>query len=173
MTNGIEDPSYPKAVADIRFQDNLAEEFAELRVQPAAADPNKPADCAAGLRVDNPADSSNEPAGSTDSGVEDEEADSEEDDEYPMRDETLPNSPVYDKTLQGILREAKTSLQTLETTIRSCPLSQDNETALASLADQTERLAKFEFPKTRIVGFVGDSGAGMTLPLGESYTSRV
>jgi hypothetical protein len=57
--------------------------------------------------------------------------------------------------------------------MRSCPLSQNNETTLASLADETERLAKFEFPKTRIVGFVGDSGAGMILASGKSYTPRV
>jgi hypothetical protein len=90
-----------------------------------------------------------------------------------MRDETLPSAPVYDKTLQRLLREAKTSLQTLEGTIRSCPLSQNNEAVLASLADETERLANFEFPKTRIVGFVGDSGAGMSLISGKNYTSRV
>jgi hypothetical protein len=119
----------------------------------------------AGTLVDKSADSSN---GSVEYEEEDEE---ESDNEYSMRSETLPDAPVYDKTLQILLRETKTNIQSLERTIRSCPLSQNNGSTLASLADQTGRLANFEFPKTRIVGFVGDSGTGMTLG-GDSYTLR-
>lgn len=111
----------------------------------------------AGLRVDGPMNSSNEPIDYASSVI------TEEDDNYSVRSEPLPEAPIYDKALQGVLREAKINLQTLERTMQTCPLRQDNTTTFASLADQTKRLASFEYPKTRVVGFVGDSGAGTCL----------
>ena len=117
----------------------------------------------ADLRVDGPTNSSNESSDYANSVITEDDDFSDEDDEYSMRCEVLPDAPIYDKELQGVLREAKTNLQTLERTMEACPLRQDNTTTFASLADQTKRLASFEYPKSRVVGFVGDSGAGTCL----------
>ena len=77
-----------------------------------------------------------------------------------MRGESLPNAPIYDVELQAALREAKDQLGALESTMKQCPIAFDGKSKLSELAQQTRRLAQFEYPTTRTIGFVGGSGVG-------------
>jgi hypothetical protein len=77
-----------------------------------------------------------------------------------MRDEPLPDVPIYNPALQAVLGDTKTKLQQLSSSMERCGLFGDKTSDLFSHAQQTERLAGFEYPKTRVVGFVGDSGVG-------------
>ena len=77
-----------------------------------------------------------------------------------MREESLPNAPIYNVELQAVLREAKNQLDALEFTMSQCPIAFDSESNLSVLAQRTRRLAQFEYPTTRTIGFIGGSGVG-------------
>lgn len=99
------------------------------------------------------------PGGSEDTV--DSDFDIDEDDlTYSMRNENLPDAPIYNKELQSVLRGAKEKLGALAIDMNTCPLSLHNDSDFSSLLQETQRLANFEYPKTRVIGFVGDSGVG-------------
>jgi hypothetical protein len=86
----------------------------------------------------------------------------DDDDEsvYSMRKEGLPNAPIYNQKLQGILGDVKTQLGELESTMAQCAIVSENKSSLYALHEQTRSLANFEYPTTRTIGFVGGSGVG-------------
>jgi len=79
---------------------------------------------------------------------------------YGMRRENLPNAPIYNQRLQTALREVKSQLGELESIIGRCPIASDDESKISALFKQVINQAQFEYPTTRTIGFVGDSGVG-------------
>jgi hypothetical protein len=79
---------------------------------------------------------------------------------YRLRAETLPDAPIYDPQLQNGLRETKAQLSHLFSSIESCPMASDSTRTLFSLGQQIQRLSNFDYPRTRTIGLIGDSGAG-------------
>ncbi|CAI7660451.1 unnamed protein product [Penicillium crustosum] len=77
-----------------------------------------------------------------------------------IRDETLPPAPIYNNRLQDGLKAVKGHLASLASTMRLSELTQDQSTSLYTLYKQTEKMSRFQYPVTRTVGFIGDSGVG-------------
>lgn len=78
-----------------------------------------------------------------------------------IREEPLPAAPVYNHRLQTGLKEVKGELASLADMMALSELKQDQSTDLHSLFERTKRMSVFEYPETRTVGFIGDSGVGM------------
>jgi hypothetical protein len=78
-----------------------------------------------------------------------------------IRNETLPPAPIYNSRLQDGLKAVKHHLAGLANTMHLSELTQDQSTSLHTLWKRTEKMSKFEYPETRTVGFIGDSGVGM------------
>ena len=78
-----------------------------------------------------------------------------------IRDEALPPAPIYNGRLQDGLKAVKHQLASLANTMHVSELTQDQSTSLHTLWKRTEKMSKFEYPETRTVGFIGDSGVGM------------
>jgi hypothetical protein len=74
--------------------------------------------------------------------------------------ETPPEAPIYDTRVQAAVQNIKHQLRELDATLRKCALASDPAAVLKRLADQTKTLSEFEYPKTRVVGLVGESGVG-------------
>jgi hypothetical protein len=78
-----------------------------------------------------------------------------------IREEPLPGAPVYNRRLQDGLKEVKRELAVLAETMGLSELNQNHFSDLHALYEQTKRMSMFEYPDTRTVGFIGDSGVGM------------
>ncbi|KAL2860560.1 hypothetical protein BJX68DRAFT_261492 [Aspergillus pseudodeflectus] len=79
---------------------------------------------------------------------------------YNIREEALPRAPIYDVGLQNALREVRTHLTDLKSSMARFHLVHDESTRVHELYKQIESMSRFEYPETRIVGFIGDSGVG-------------
>ncbi|KAJ5950769.1 uncharacterized protein N7479_009182 [Penicillium vulpinum] len=77
-----------------------------------------------------------------------------------IREEPLPAAPVYNRRLQAGLKEVKAQLAGLADMMGLSGLNQDQSTDLYSLYERTKRMSMFEYPESRTVGFIGDSGVG-------------
>ncbi|KAJ5209115.1 hypothetical protein N7449_003494 [Penicillium cf. viridicatum] len=77
-----------------------------------------------------------------------------------IRDETLPPAPIYNNRLQDGLKAVKGHLASLASAMRLSELTQDQSTSLYTLYKRTEKMSGFQYPVTRTVGFIGDSGVG-------------
>ncbi|KAJ6150057.1 hypothetical protein N7471_001256 [Penicillium samsonianum] len=77
-----------------------------------------------------------------------------------IRDETLPPAPIYNNRLQDGLKAVKGHLASLASAMRLSELTQDQSTSLYTLYKRTEKMSRFQYPVTRTVGFIGDSGVG-------------
>ena len=78
-----------------------------------------------------------------------------------IREESLPVAPVYNSRVQDGLKEVKRELSILADTMGLSELTQDDSSDLHALYEQTKKMSMFEYPVTRTVGFIGDSGVGM------------
>ncbi|KAJ5557173.1 hypothetical protein N7494_001088 [Penicillium frequentans] len=74
--------------------------------------------------------------------------------------EPLPKAPIYDHGLQRGIRDVRKQLARLSRTIRLSEVVGDQSSNLTELKDETEKLANFQYPKFRTVGFIGTSGEG-------------
>ncbi|KAL4991483.1 hypothetical protein BDW68DRAFT_142463 [Aspergillus falconensis] len=79
---------------------------------------------------------------------------------YSLREEELPPAPIYDLRLQQSLREVRSHLADLVVSMERSELVRDEASDIGALYKQVESTSKFEYPETRIVGFIGDSGVG-------------
>ncbi|KAJ5711184.1 hypothetical protein N7488_005340 [Penicillium malachiteum] len=77
-----------------------------------------------------------------------------------IRDESLPNVPIYDARLQDQVKEVKSKLTSLVTSIGSSALVHDQSSSLHAHYQKVKKASKFEYPEIRTVGFIGDSGVG-------------
>ncbi|KAF2801711.1 uncharacterized protein BDZ99DRAFT_528183 [Mytilinidion resinicola] len=80
--------------------------------------------------------------------------------EYNLRTESLPDVPIYDTRLQNALRDTKEQLRELHEAMEFGPGILNQAPNLSILAQQTNQLADFAYPETRTIGLVGDSGVG-------------
>jgi hypothetical protein len=90
-------------------------------------------------------------------------SDDDDDDEdylYNVRQEELPQVPIYDIRLQNALRNVRGQLADLAQVMNRRELAQDPTTAFHGLYKQTLEASRFAYPATRTVGFIGDSGMG-------------
>lgn len=103
------------------------------------------------------------PSEDSDSDSDNVKTDAESDDDpllYNVRQELLPRARIYNADLQSVLSEVNQQLSYLKEDMRQCPLSQERESSLHNLYEQTCALSQVECPETRIVGFIGNSGVG-------------
>ncbi|GIJ92098.1 hypothetical protein Asppvi_011073 [Aspergillus pseudoviridinutans] len=79
---------------------------------------------------------------------------------YNIRQEELPQVPIYDIRLQTALRNVRGQLADLAQVMSRRELAQDPTSAFHELYKQTLEASGFAYPATRTVGFIGDSGMG-------------
>ncbi|KAF9893535.1 hypothetical protein FE257_010847 [Aspergillus nanangensis] len=84
----------------------------------------------------------------------------EEDYLYNIRQEGLPRAPIYDRDLQSALRQVRGQLSELGNEMRQSDLVHDPSTILHGIYKDILEASTFEYPATRIVGFIGESGVG-------------
>ncbi|RSM00468.1 hypothetical protein CDV31_011793 [Fusarium ambrosium] len=75
-------------------------------------------------------------------------------------DEELPQDAFHSPEFQQAFRDAKQLMSTVEGVLGSSSLHNSPESTIHRLHDEAGELARFEYPSTRTVGFVGDSGVG-------------
>ncbi|KAJ4328907.1 hypothetical protein N0V84_000695 [Fusarium piperis] len=75
-------------------------------------------------------------------------------------DEELPQDAFHSPEFQQAFRDAKQLMSTVEGVLGSSSLHNSPESTIRRLLDEAGELARFEYPSTRTVGFVGDSGVG-------------
>lgn len=79
---------------------------------------------------------------------------------HDVRGETPANDRYNLPAVQQALRDTKGLMSEVAHVLGSSTLHNEPDSVMVRLHRQAENLAKFECPPTRIVGFVGDSGAG-------------
>ncbi|PTU21875.1 hypothetical protein P175DRAFT_0436233 [Aspergillus ochraceoroseus IBT 24754] len=84
----------------------------------------------------------------------------EESDEYHVSQEKLPDAPIYNVRLQRAVKEVRSQLLHLSNTMGRCGLAHDQTTDISALYEQVQMMSKFDYPATRTVGLIGDSGVG-------------
>ncbi|KAL4941621.1 hypothetical protein BDV06DRAFT_194026 [Aspergillus oleicola] len=95
--------------------------------------------------------------GDPDSGS---EGNSDEDSTYNMREEQLPQAPIYDPRLQNALREVRGRLADLVDSMTRSEIVREESTRINELYNQVGTASRFSYPESRIIGFIGDSGSG-------------
>ncbi|KAJ5123593.1 hypothetical protein N7448_009690 [Penicillium atrosanguineum] len=75
-------------------------------------------------------------------------------------DDLFSPDPIDDRNLQANLNVVKVQLQELSRVISECPLSQDPGTRLHKIYQEARKLSEYKDQERRIVGFIGETGAG-------------
>ncbi|EEU37779.1 uncharacterized protein NECHADRAFT_102212 [Fusarium vanettenii 77-13-4] len=79
---------------------------------------------------------------------------------HSVLDEELPQDAFHSPEFQQAFRDAKQLMSTVEGVLGSSSLHNSPESTIRRLHNEAGELARFEYPSTRTVGFVGDSGVG-------------
>ncbi|KAF4971538.1 hypothetical protein FZEAL_9822 [Fusarium zealandicum] len=79
---------------------------------------------------------------------------------HDVLEEDLPQDAFHTPQFQQAFRDAKQLMSNVEGVLGSSSLHNDQESTMRRLYEQAGELARFEYPSTRTVGFVGDSGVG-------------
>ncbi len=74
--------------------------------------------------------------------------------------EELPNDLFHTATFQQAFSDAKRLMTELTETLSSSNVHHEPDSSMRGLYERASELSRFHCPSTRIVGFVGDSGAG-------------
>lgn len=77
-----------------------------------------------------------------------------------LEDEELPQDAFHSPSFQKAFRDAKQLMANVERVLGSSYLHNEPGSTIGRLHSEAGELARFEFPSTRTVGFVGDSGVG-------------
>ncbi|KAM0549840.1 hypothetical protein ACHAPJ_009282 [Fusarium lateritium] len=77
-----------------------------------------------------------------------------------VADEELPDDAFHSPEFQRAFRDTKQLMSSVKIVLESSTLHSDPESTMRKLYQEASRLANFEYPATRTVGFVGDSGVG-------------
>ncbi|KAI2794480.1 hypothetical protein POX_a01079 [Penicillium oxalicum] len=94
-------------------------------------------------------------AGKSTREQENEDQENEDDDDH----EAI-TDPIDDPGVQRHLASVARQLQELHQRVQRCPLSQDPLSNLHTVAQEIEKLSKFQDRQERIVGLIGETGAG-------------
>ncbi|OKO98289.1 hypothetical protein PENSUB_9387 [Penicillium subrubescens] len=92
-------------------------------------------------------------------GDDDEDENEDEAEEEPVDDGFSSPDPIDDRALQNNLNTLKLKLQGLSREIYSYELARDPGTRLHHIYQETKKLSEFKDQETRIVGFIGETGA--------------
>jgi hypothetical protein len=86
---------------------------------------------------------------------------------YDVQDEVPPKDRFHDPAFQTAFRDAKEVVADLRVALSSSALHVEEGSTIRRLDEMARSLYQFRCPSTRVVGFVGDSGAGkfQLLPL--------
>lgn len=79
-------------------------------------------------------------------------------------DEELPQDAFHSPEFQQAFRDAKQLMSNVERALGSSSLHNNADSTMRRLYEEAGELAAFEYPSTRTVGFVGDSGVGELRP---------
>ncbi|KAL0931975.1 Nuclear GTPase SLIP-GC 3 [Colletotrichum truncatum] len=77
---------------------------------------------------------------------------------HDVKDEEVPPNRFHDPKVQEAFRNAKALMSRLADALGSSPLHINPDSTIRQLHRQAQKLAHFQPPSTRTVGFVGDSG---------------
>ncbi|RYC86006.1 hypothetical protein BFJ63_vAg11186 [Fusarium oxysporum f. sp. narcissi] len=80
--------------------------------------------------------------------------------QHDVADEELPDDAFHSPEFQGAFRDAKQLMSNIQSVLGSSNIHEAHESTMGKLHEDAGRLAAFEYPATRTVGFVGDSGVG-------------
>ncbi|PCD30492.1 hypothetical protein AU210_010173 [Fusarium oxysporum f. sp. radicis-cucumerinum] len=80
--------------------------------------------------------------------------------QHDVADEELPDDAFHSPEFQGAFRNAKQLMSNIQSVLGSSNIHEAHESTMGKLHEDAGRLAAFEYPATRTVGFVGDSGVG-------------
>lgn len=84
---------------------------------------------------------------------------------HDVRDEELPHDAFHSPEFQKAFADAKQLMANMSSVLSSSTLHTDSSATIHGLYHQAEELAQFQYPSSRTVGFVGDSGVGESPPL--------
>lgn len=79
---------------------------------------------------------------------------------HKVTDEDPQEDAFNNEIFQRNLAVTKAMVRDLESTLGSSALHQEPDSRMHTLHQQASQLVNFGFPNSRVVGFVGDSGAG-------------
>lgn len=79
---------------------------------------------------------------------------------HSVLDEELPGDAFHTPEFQGAFQDAKNLMTRVKGVLGSSALHRDPQSTMRRLHQEAGELAGFEYPSTRTVGFVGDSGVG-------------
>ncbi|CAG9972550.1 unnamed protein product [Clonostachys byssicola] len=77
-----------------------------------------------------------------------------------VHEEPLPEDIFHSPAFQQALRDAKSLTADLKAVMDDAPLLHDHESTISKLHEEAVKLSSFEYPTSRRIGFVGDSGVG-------------
>ncbi|KAF5678788.1 hypothetical protein FCIRC_6403 [Fusarium circinatum] len=80
--------------------------------------------------------------------------------QHDVADEELPDDAFHSPEFQGAFRDAKQLMSNIQSVLGSSNVHEGSESTMRKLHEEAGKLAAFEYPATRTVGFVGDSGVG-------------
>ncbi|KAG5757402.1 hypothetical protein H9Q70_000052 [Fusarium xylarioides] len=80
--------------------------------------------------------------------------------QHDVADEELPDDAFHSTEFQGAFRDAKQLMSSIQSVLGSSNIHEGSESTMRKLHEEAGELAAFEYPATRTVGFVGDSGVG-------------
>ncbi|KLO81585.1 Uncharacterized protein Y057_7563 [Fusarium fujikuroi] len=78
--------------------------------------------------------------------------------QHDVADEELPDDAFHSPEFQGAFRDAKQLMSNIQSVLGSSNVHEGSESTMRKLHEDAGKLAAFEYPATRTVGFVGDSG---------------
>lgn len=77
-----------------------------------------------------------------------------------IEDDLVSPDPIDDQSLQDNLNAVEVQLQELSRVVSECPLSEDPGTRLYQIHQEVKKLSGYKNQETRIVGLIGETGAG-------------
>ncbi|KAF5974290.1 hypothetical protein FBULB1_7849 [Fusarium bulbicola] len=80
--------------------------------------------------------------------------------QHDVADEEPPDDAFHSPEFQGAFRDAKQLMSNIQSVLGSSNVHEGSESTMRKLYEEAGKLAAFEYPATRTVGFVGDSGVG-------------
>ncbi|KAF5644498.1 hypothetical protein F52700_2498 [Fusarium sp. NRRL 52700] len=80
--------------------------------------------------------------------------------QHDVADEELPDDAFHSPEFQAAFRNAKQLMSSIQSVLGSSNVHEASESTMRKLHEEAGKLAAFEYPATRTVGFVGDSGVG-------------
>ncbi|RKL46889.1 hypothetical protein BFJ72_g2628 [Fusarium proliferatum] len=78
--------------------------------------------------------------------------------QHDVADEELPDDAFHSPEFQSAFRDAKQLMSNIQSVLGSSNVHEGSESTMRKLHEEAGKLAAFEYPATRTVGFVGDSG---------------